>query len=104
MNAFIHAPFIKYVLSIRVLFKRFYCPICGEKLKVIKEVKKLTEKQKKTYYKELYPFGIPINIDIGKVRQMFSCPKCNYYNTTDNQLLIHKKQKRLKRKIISEND
>lgn len=93
-----------YVIDLRILFKKFYCPICGQRLKVIKEVNKLTEEQKKIYYKELYPYGIPINLDVGQVKQMFKCSKCNYYNTTDNQLLIRKKQKLLKKKIIKGNN
>lgn len=95
---------LSYKLDLRILFKKFYCPVCGGKLKVVKEVKNLTEEQKEIYYKELYPFGIPVNIDVGEMGQMFSCPKCYYYNTTDNQLLIDKKQKRLRKKIINENE
>ena len=42
-----------YEIDLRILFKKFYCPICGQKLKTIKEVNKLTDEQKKIYYKEL---------------------------------------------------
>ncbi len=93
-----------YEIDLRILFKRFYCPICGEKLKVVRDVSKLTEEQKKRYYKELYPSGIPIRADVGKVKLMFNCTKCDYYNTTENQLIIRKKQKKLKTKILSEDD
>ena len=95
-----------YELDLRILFKRFYCPVCGERLKVVNEVKKLTEVEKKEYYNQLHMFryGIPINLDVGKVKQRFSCSKCGYYTTTTNQLLVHKKQKRLKKKILDKND
>ena len=61
-----------------------------------------TEDQKKIYYKELYPHGVPIELDVGKEKLMFKCSKCDYYNNTDNQLIVHKKQKLLRRKIIDE--
>ena len=91
-----------YEIDLRILFKKFYCPICGEKLKLIKDFNRLTEEQKKIYYKELYPHGVPIELDVNKVKQIFKCTKCNYYNTTDNQLIIHKKQKLLRNKIIGD--
>ena len=93
-----------YEFDLRILFKRFYCPICGEKLNVVKTVNKLAEDQKRIYYKELYPYGIPINKDVGRVRQMFNCSNCGYSNSTDNQLVIHKKQKKLKKIILDEHD
>ena len=37
-------------IDLRILFKKFYCPICGQKLKIIKEVNKITYEQKKIYY------------------------------------------------------
>ncbi len=93
-----------YEFDLRTLFKKFYCPICGQRLEKAKEVSKLSEQQKKLYYKKLYPYGVPIELEVGKVKQLFKCHKCNYYNTTDNQLIIHKKQKQLKKKILSENE
>ena len=93
-----------YEIDLRILFKKFYCPFCGQKLKILKEANRLTDEQKKIYYKELYPYSVPINLEVYKNKQMFKCHNCNYYNTTDNQLLIHKKQKHLKRKILDEND
>lgn len=93
-----------YEIDLRILFKKFYCPICEQKLKIIKEVNKLNNEQKKIYYKELYPCGCPINLEVGKVKQMFKCQNCNYYNSIDNQLLIHKKQKLVKKKILKENE
>jgi len=91
-------------IDLRILFKNFYCPICGKKLEIIKEVNKLTDEQKKIYYKQLYPSGVPINLEVGKVKQMFMCYNCNYYNSTDNQLLIRKKQKLLKKKVLDDTD
>ena len=93
-----------YEIDLRLLFKKFYCPVCGAKLKKVKAVNMLTEEQKRIYYKELYPFGAPMKLDVGRVRQMFICSKCNYYNTTDNQLIIHKKQKKIGKKIITSDD
>ena len=93
-----------YEIDLRILFKKFYCPICGERLKVIKTIDQLTEQQKKIYYKELYPHGVPIKLDVGKVKQLFKCDNCDYSNTTDNQLNIHKKQKLLKKKVLDVND
>lgn len=93
-----------YEIDLRILFKKFYCPICGQRLKVVKEFNKLTEEQKKIYYKELYPYGVPINLEFNKVKQIFKCYNCGYYNSTDNQLVIQKKQKLLKKKILDAND
>lgn len=93
-----------YEIDLRILFKKFYCSFCGQRLKVIKTIDQLTEQQKEIYYKELYPHGIPIKLDVGKVKQMFKCDNCDYSNTTDKQLNIHKKQKLLKKKILDEND
>lgn len=93
-----------YSFDIRILFKKFYCPICGQRLKIVRDDYKLTEEEKKRYYKELYPHGIPIYLDVCRVEQKFQCYNCNYQNTTDNQLIIHKKQQLLKKKILDEND
>ena len=93
-----------YEIDLRILFKKFYCPICGQRLKIIKEVNKLTDEQRKIYYKKLYPHGVPIDLEVSKVKQLFKCNNCNYCNSTDNQLLIHKKQKLLKKKILNEDE
>lgn len=42
-----------YEIDLRILFKKFYYPICGRKLKIIKEVNKLTDEQKR-YITENY--------------------------------------------------
>ena len=95
-----------YELDLRILLKKYYCPICGERLKIVNDVKKMTEEEKKMYYNQshMFRYGIPINLDVGKVKQMFNCSKCGYYTTTDNQILVHKKQKILKKKILDKND
>lgn len=95
-----------YVFDLKILFKKFYCPICGEKLKVVKEVTMLDQEQKELYYKKRSGHGMrmPIKLDVCKVEQMFNCPNCNYYNTTRNQLSIRKKQKLLKKTILNESD
>lgn len=93
-----------YEIDLRILFRKFYCPVCGERLFVVREITKLTESQQAAYYKELYPHGIPIKLDVGNSKQIFVCSKCNYCNTTENHLQIHKKQKQMKKKIITEND
>ena len=89
-----------YIIDLRILFKKFYCPICGNKLNVANISTELSEEQKKDYYKKLYPHGIPLYKDVAQVKQVFICSSCDYYNTTDNQLQIRKKQKQLKKKII----
>ena len=93
-----------YEFNIRILFKKFYCHICGNKLNIKWNKTKLTEEQKKIYYKELYPYGLPVYTDVAKVKQIFVCSKCDYYNDPQNQLLIRKKQKKLKKKILDENE
>ena len=91
-------------LDLRIVFKKFYCPVCGARLKLIKKDKFLLDDEKKRYYKKHFPWGVPINMDISKVYQMFICSECGYYSTTDNQLIIHKKQRLLKKKIICNSD
>ena len=88
-----------YELDLRILFKKFYCPKCGERLNARMDKTKMTDEQKERYYKELYPHGIPMNIDVGEAKQVMTCPGCDYLNTTDGQLAIRKIQKKLK-KII----
>ena len=61
-----------------IIVKKFYCPFCGQKLKILKEANRLTDEQKKIYYKELYPYGVPINLEVYKNKQMFKCHNCNY--------------------------
>ena len=90
--------------DLRILFKKFYCPECGERLKVVKKRTLLTETEKKDFYKRMFPHGIPFYLDVVRQTQMFRCPRCNYYNTTDNQLLIYKKQKQLNMKIVTVTD
>ena len=91
-------------IDLRILFKKFYCPFCGHRLKIVKKIEKLSLSQKRLYYAQRVQIKFPILIDVGKVKQLFKCPNCGYVNTTDNQLLIRKKQKDLKKIILLDLD
>lgn len=93
-----------YTIDLKILFKRFFCPVCGEKLKVEMTSRRLMPNEQSRHYRQLYPHGIPMRLDVSEMSQIFVCPKCNYKNTTLNQLSIRKKQKKLKKKILDEND
>ena len=93
-----------YELDLRILFKKFYCPKCGERLNARMDKTKMTDEQKERYYKELYPHGIPMNIDVGEAKQVMACLGCDYLNTTDGQLAIRKIQKKLKKIILTQEE
>ena len=41
-----------YTIDLKILFKRFYCPICGEKLKVEMTSQRLMPEEENRYYKQ----------------------------------------------------
>ena len=93
-----------YEIDLRVLFKTFYCSVCGNKLKKIKIKKTLNEEQRKEYYRELFPLGKPIELQVEKVKLAFMCVKCQKLETTDKQLKVAKIQKKLKKKVLTQDE
>jgi ribosomal protein S26 len=93
-----------YEIDIRILFKTFYCSTCGNKLRKIKIKKTLNEEQKKKYYRELFLWGKPIELQVEKVKLAFMCVKCQKLETTDKQLKVAKIQKKLKKKVLTQDE
>ena len=72
-----------YVFDLKILFKKFYCPICGEKLKVVKEVTMLDQEQKELYYKKVIKEALDVlgNKYLALIMHGVSFPSCEDENT-----------------------
>ena len=94
----------KATIDIGMLFKKMYCQHCGTKL----EVKKTT----KTVHRGDEEFssrmaGGMYNIGMNSYQHatyIYKCPNCNSEITYGEQCVVAKKQKKLKEKIINEDD
>ena len=89
-------------IPVGIILKRFYCYKCGSKLKKTCETSTATNCSKEWWKysnvgtSTLLPIG-----DIQVSEYKLKCPKCNIIIEYDTQKKIAKKQKKLKRKILS---
>ena len=90
-------------IAVGMLFKRMYCRKCAHRL---------TKKKISNVYRKGDPdfsnhiLGDPtIGMDrVEKSYYIYHCPNCGLEITYDAQRIVAKRQKQLKRKIISESD
>ena len=86
-----------------MLFRKMYCCLCGERLqkeKVI-QVYRRGEPGFRTRVATIRTIGMQ---ELTEVSYVYRCPHCGRITTYDEQLRIHKLQKKLKRRILSSDD
>lgn len=90
-------------IPVGMIFKKMYCHKCGNRLK-IKKVSNIYKKGDPNYTNKILghaTIGMD-RIEVG--HYIYQCTNCNFEITYDEQCIISKKQKRLKKKILDEND
>ena len=90
-------------IPVGMIFKRMFCHKCGVRLK--KE--KITETHKKgeqDYSNKVLGHSTLGMSEISKSYYIYKCPHCESRTSYDYQCVIAKKQKRLQKKILNEND
>ena len=93
----------KGTIDVGMLFRKMYCHKCGNILKR-KKVSNIYKKGEPGYVNTI--LGSPtIGMDrIELVEYIYHCPNCSSEITYDEQCIVAKKQKRLKKRILVEKD
>lgn len=90
-------------ISVGMLFKKMYCFKCGGKLKKQK-VSNISKKGEDGYSGRILGHAT-IGMDkVEKVGYIYKCSKCGLEISYDEQLRISKIQKRLKKKILADEE
>ena len=90
-------------MPVGMIFRKMFCHKCGTQLK--KE--KITETYKKGelgYSDKILGHSTLGMSEIAKSYYVYKCTNCGAKISYDDQCVIAKKQKRLKKKILDEND
>ena len=90
-------------------FKKFYCAKCGARLQKILSSRAMTEEELWQMRKEdtgcLWWAHPPAKNTRGIIQdEFFTCPECRNNTSVEKQLGIRKKQKKLKRNILTEEE
>ncbi len=94
----------KGTIAAGMLFKKMYCECCGNKLK-IKKITKVVNKGDEGYSSRMPGEGDALGMSsYYDETYVYWCPTCNRTITYDDQCVIAKKQKLLKKKILIENE
>ena len=86
-----------------MLFKRMYCQKCGNILKK-KKISKTYKKGEKGYTNKLLGH---LTIGMSQIclsYYIYKCPNCGFEITYDEQCIVAKKQKLLKKKVLDDTD
>ena len=94
---------IKGEIDLGMLFRKMYCKNCGTRLK-IKKNSEIINKGDKGYSNRIAGGSAIGMSSYYSVTYKYCCPNCGLEITYDEQCIIAKKQKLLKRKILNEND
>ena len=90
-------------ISLGMIFKKMYCHKCGNRLKR-KKISNTYKKGEPGYSNDVLGHST-IGMDrIERVYYIYRCPDCGFEITYDEQCVIAKKQRRLKKKILGETD
>ena len=91
-------------IPIGMIFRKMFCHKCGTQLKKEK-ISKIYKKGESGFHKLNMLSGTTFGISqLKETNYIYKCPKCGAKITYDNQCIIAKKQKRLKKKILNEDD
>ena len=95
----------KSKIDVGMIFKKMYCQHCGTKL-TIKKNTRLVNKGDKDFSNSMPGMrGTPIGMtSYYESSYTYLCPNCHSENTYAEQCTVEKKQKQLKKRILSEND
>ncbi len=83
-----------------MLFKKMYCKNCGTRLKIKKNTK-IINKGDEGYSNRIAGHAIGMS-SYYSVTYIYCCPNCGLEITYDEQCVVAKKQKKLKKKILDE--
>ena len=93
----------KGTIDVGMIFKKMYCKNCGTKLKIKKNtrvVKKGDDDYSNTLHRKVIALGMNSYYDITYI---YLCPNCGLEISYDEQRIVAKKQKLLKKRILNEN-
>ena len=94
----------KWTIDVGMIFKKMYCRICGSKLKIKKNTK-ILKKGDEGYSNRMFGKGNALGMSsYYYVTHIYCCPNCGLEITYDEQCIVAKKQKSLKKKILTEED
>ncbi|MBQ8393502.1 MAG: hypothetical protein IJX51_07000 [Clostridia bacterium] len=97
----------KMEIPVGMIFRKMYCRYCGERLKRHKATDVYTSSDPNfSRTMKIRSAGHRI-VNIGSqtsVTYIYKCPNCNKQSTYDEQLLFSKIQKRLGKKILSDDE
>ena len=94
----------KINIPVRMMFRRAYCHKCGAKLKK-EAVTNISQKGDLNYSNQIIPFQTTLGMSqIKKTSYIYRCLKCNSTITYDNQCIIVRKQKKLKKVILMDDE
>lgn len=94
---------VKGEIDAGMLFRKMYCKNCGTRLKIKKNSKIINKGDKG--YTNRGPGGSAIGMSsYYSITYTYCCPNCGLEITYDEQCIVAKKQKKLKKKILNENE
>lgn len=94
----------KETIDVGMIFKKMYCKKCGTKLK-IKKNKIIVKKGDEDYSSRMPGKGNALGMSsYYDATYVYYCPNYGLETTYDEQCILAKKQKLLKKKILDEND
>lgn len=91
-----------YSIPAGMVFKKYYCSHCGAKL-VKSKTHRVVSKDDKDYY-QYRDYGTFPRCDYDVYDYEFKCEKCNKKISYDEQCIIERIQKKLKKKVLSERE
>ena len=95
-----------FTMPVGMVFKKMYCHQCGTRLKKEK-ICNLYKKGEPGYTTQLPGRfgGIPLGMsELEEISYIYQCANCRLAITYDEQCIIAKKQKKLKKRIITEEE
>lgn len=94
----------KSSIDVGMIFKKMYCGKCGTRLRVEKNTE-IIEKGDDRFSNRMPGKVWAIGMSSYRyVTYIYCCPNCGAETTYDEQCIVSKKQKRLKKIILDEND
>ena len=90
-------------IPIGMIFRKMYCNKCGIQLKKLK-INEVYKKGETGYSNKILGHSTLGMSEISKSHYIYNCQNCNSKISYEAQCIVAKKQKQLRKKIISEND
>ena len=90
-------------IDVGMVFKKMYCCECGTRLKK-KKVTNIYVKGQPGYTRHFASFTAIGMSELSMTTYIYRCPNCGLEINYSNQCLVAKKQKKLKKKVLDENE